>query len=90
MVNFNRKSKLINVLIQFELCFSDQKQYEASFALYKQIDVKNSIEDLFGLARIFYKLEKYQQCTKSKPEYQLFIVNWLIKIILKKKFLKTP
>lgn len=33
---------------------------------YKIIDVKNSFEDLFALARVFYKLGKYQQCSKSK------------------------
>jgi hypothetical protein len=29
-------------------------------------DVENTIEDIFALAKVFYKLEKYQVCCKSK------------------------
>ena len=45
---------------------SEQKQYESAMIQYKIIDVKNSFEDLMALARVFYKLGKYQQCSKSK------------------------
>jgi hypothetical protein len=31
---------------------------------YKKIDVKNSIEDIFAIAKVFYKLAKYPQCVK--------------------------
>lgn len=44
----------------------EQKQYELALLHYKKIDVKNSLEDLCALARVFYKLGKYQQCCKSK------------------------
>lgn len=43
-----------------------QKQYEAAFNQYKQIDVKNSVEDIFSLAKFFYNLGKYQKCAQSK------------------------
>ncbi len=44
----------------------EQKQYELALLNFKKIDVKNSLEDLCALARVFYKLGKYQQCCKSK------------------------
>lgn len=38
---------------------------------YKKIDIKNSIEDIFALAKIFYMLGKYQQCSKSKENVSI-------------------
>lgn len=39
--------------------------YEKALLECKNIDAQNSIEDIFLLAKIFYKLGKYQQSTKS-------------------------
>jgi superkiller protein 3 len=44
------------------LCELDN--YELALIQYKKIDVKNSIEDMFALAKVFFKLAKYQQCFK--------------------------
>lgn len=53
---------------------SEQKQYESALLQYKKIDVKNSVEDMFALAKVFYQLGKYQQCSKSNASF-LFSFN---------------
>jgi hypothetical protein len=54
--------RIIHILLHLN---SGQKQYEAAMIQYKNIDIKNSLEDMFGVAKIFYKLAKYQQCCKG-------------------------
>lgn len=56
---------------------SSQKQYEAAFNQYKQIDVSNSVEDIFSLAKFFYNLGKYQKCAQSRQFINFFFENIL-------------
>ena len=58
-------------------------EYEKALIQFKKIDVQSSIEDIFGLARVFYKLEKYQQCTKSKYIWNLNLNQYLLVSTLK-------
>jgi tetratricopeptide (TPR) repeat protein len=41
-------------------------RYEEALVEYKKIDFKANIEDTFALAKIFYKVGKYQQAFMSK------------------------
>ena len=79
----NLPTKLLSYCKFKKLHFSksQQKQYETALIQYKMIDIKNSFEDLTALARVFYKLGKYQQCSKSKNIKKIFwhiIKNWFM------------
>ena len=54
------------VFEHFFLLPSELNRYEEALLQLKKVNVKDSIEDLFSLGRIFFKLGKYQQCSKSQ------------------------
>ena len=64
-MSFQLTSILTLTLPYLKLNISELNDYELALIQYKKIDAKNSIEDMFALAKVFFKLGKYQQCFKS-------------------------
>ncbi len=49
----------------FILSQSDLGKYEQSLQQYQKISSKTKINDLFAVAKVFFKVGKYQQAYKS-------------------------
>ena len=68
---------MFKILFHSVLTQSELNNYEQALIQYKKIDIKNSIEDMFALAKVFFKLGKYQQCFKS-TSFVLLVVTFVI------------